>query len=122
LAERPAVAAAMASVVDLGLYQRSKAEREYAEAQMAMDELAKRRRQLLDARDVEETFVAVGVIRRAALGAVSKALAPSLIGLTDLAEIERRLDAAMDEVGQKISDDSRRKYGEAADGRTVAAG
>jgi hypothetical protein len=102
--ERPAAnGAPVANVVDLGLYQRSKAQREYAEAAMALDELARRRAQLIDAGDARKAFAAMGRMYAQGRESVPLGLAPQLVGLTDLGTIENRIRAALRDVDQRIS-------------------
>jgi hypothetical protein len=112
---------ALASVVDLGLYQRSKAEREYAEAQMALDKLAESRKELLPAGDVQKAFAQMGKMYAQGRESVPTQLAPQLVGLTDLAEIERRVRKAFREADQRIANEIRSQYAEVVDGRTVVA-
>jgi hypothetical protein len=121
LAERPAVTAAMASVVDLGLYQRSKAEREYAEAQMALDALAKSRGQLLAVDETRKMFTFIGRVYAQGRESLATGLAPRLVGLTDLGEIERRIRATLRETDGRIIDEIRSQYAEVVDGRASAA-
>lgn len=121
LAERPAITAALASVVDLGLYQRSKAEREYAEAQMALDALAKSRGKLLDAGEVQKQFAAMGRMYAQGRESLPNGVAPQLVGLTDLGEIERRVRQALRDADQRIASEIRSQYAEVVDGRAVAA-
>jgi hypothetical protein len=120
-ARMDAAATPVANVVDLGTYQRAKAQREYAEAEMAMDELAKRRGKLLDAGVVPKTFAAMGRMYAQGRESLPAGLAPQLVGLTDLAEIERRVRAALRDADQRIANEVRSQYAEVVDGRAVAA-
>ena len=121
-AERPAAAPTLASVVDLGLYQRSKAEREFAEAQMALDEMRRRRGELLEVGETKKTFTFIGRVYGQGRESLATGLAPRLVGLTDLAEIERRIRAALRETDGRIIDEIRSQCAEVvSDGCASAA-
>jgi hypothetical protein len=103
-------AAAAADVVDLGLYQRSKAEREHAEAEMSKLKLAELRGKLIDAREAQKTFTAIGRMFAQAREMGPAQLAPKLVGLTDPKAIEGIVREHFRDLDRRVADEIKTRF------------
>lgn len=119
--QRAAAAAPGAVVIDLGSYQEARAKREWAEAEMAMDELRKRRSELVERGDVVQVFATIGRLFASGRENVASALAPRLVGQTDIGAIEREIKAFLRETDTRIANDVRKTYADLVVDRNVAA-
>lgn len=112
----------LATVVDLGMYQRAKAEREFAEAEMAKDRLAESRKQLINSSDAIKAFHAMGKMYSQGREAVPDQLAPRLVGLTDTGEIARIVREVLRSADVRIADEIKSQFAEIVRDRDVVAG
>jgi hypothetical protein len=108
------------NLVDGESFMAWKTREQRANALAAERELAKEGRELLAAADVEKAFVSMGRVYAQGREALPAQLAPQLVGLTDLGEIERRVRAVMRVTDQRIADEIRSQYAEVVDGVSAA--
>ena len=120
LAERLA-RAALDNVVDGDSFMVWKTREQRANALAAERALAKEDGELLAADEVQKAFAAMGRMHAQGRESVATSLAPNLLGLTDLGEIERRIRAALRDVDQRIATEIRSQYAEVVDGRPSVA-
>ncbi len=101
--------------VDLDLGEslsEARTRRERAEADMAELKARKAAGEVIEAVLARKSFVAMGRIYSAARESLPRQLAPKLIGLTDLAEIEKILRAELRSADSRIADEIESRHGD----------
>lgn len=86
--------------------------RERAEADIAELKARRAAGEVIEAAQARKSFAAMGRIYTAAREGLPKQLAPKLIGLTDLAEIERILRAELRAADTRIADEIESRHGD----------
>ena len=103
---------APSNVIGMDTFLAAKTERERAEAEMAKDELARKRGQLTDAEDARRVFRECGKMYARVREQVPGDVATQLVGKTDPWEIEQIIRTAIREADTRIADEIAAKFTE----------
>jgi len=103
--------AAVDNLVDGESFLAWKTREQRANALAAERALAKEDGELLAASDVLKMVAAMGRMHAQGRESVATSLAPKLVGIVDLGEIERRIRATLRDVDQRIADEIRSQFG-----------